>query len=229
MSLRLIFPLLALACAAEVPTEPVGEGTEIGEEGGGLGECSEARTTLGGPDAVAPGFDHSVAELTERWDGTFTADGATLTVTTDLSAPVYVEREPPADQPGTLCTDTIEVPATVGFSTEDLVLETPAGTLEIELFDYIHVSGNVTVYDAETGADGISDDGVEAIPNDPGTLSATAGPETLARSEMSSIVVRIDANGDPDGWFTRAIWRGIPIDSETWQDEDIWIGPMPAD
>ena len=35
MSLQLILPILALACAPEGPIEPVGEGTEIGEEGSG--------------------------------------------------------------------------------------------------------------------------------------------------------------------------------------------------
>ena len=123
----------------------------------------------------------------------------------------------------------MEVPAGVGFTHEDLELETPAGTLEIEVFGYAYLSADVQVYDAETGANGISDDGVEAIPDDPGTLSAAAGPETLNPSGMSTIGVHVHAGGDPDGWFASALWRGTDLDSGRWWDEDIWVGPIPAD
>lgn len=229
MSPRLLSLLFALACTPEDPTDPVGEGTEIGEEGGGAGDCIEERVALAGPEAVPPGFEHSLAELTERWQGTFEADDATLRVDADLAAAVYVARTPYEHAPWTECRDWVEVPAGVGFTHEDLELETPAGILEIEVFGYAFLSADVRVYDAETGANGISDDGVEAIPDDPGTLSAAAGPETLNPSGMSTIGVHVHASGDPDGWFASVLWRRTDLDSGRWWDEDIWVGPIPAD
>lgn len=237
--------VLTVACApmgeepGEESSEPDGHGTEIGEEGGGEGGCSATRTTLDGPDAVPPGMDRSVAELADPWAGAFSSDEATVSLEFDLSAPVFVDREPPPDAPALECRDTVLFPAVVAFAQEGVSYETPAGEVELRTDSNLSLLSAVTVYDAATGETGLSDQGTEAIPADPGTLSTALSPDAVAAAASDRILLRVYGavtGGDDARWFLHLGWRwehwddpadrSDPASLGSFVEDLVWAGPL---
>lgn len=233
MSRFLLLPLLLPACAPGVLDAPVGEGTEIGEEGGG-DECHETRSVLSGPDEVPPRFERTVRELVDPWVGGFSSEEALLFLEPDFTQPVLVERDADDLAMAADCVDAVLVPVTLSFVADGVTLSTPAGEIEAGLYGNPGLSSVVTVLDSDAGTSGFSEDGVVTVPGDPGEAALEVGPETFDPSRMALVEVGIFGTAEDPGWSLVLLWRGWSTaeDSEpqgTPKLEAAWNGRVEPD
>jgi len=233
---------LALAltgCAIDEPTAPVGEGTEIGDEGSGL--CSESMAPADGGTAI-DALGGTPESLLADTCGAFSGD-ATLSLTATQTDMVWVDNEPivyddyvPDTEPE--CVDFLYVPLEISMAADELELWSRVADMSFTDTGAVRFTAAALAHQGDIAEDPSDDEG--GSDGDSGSywadntrLTTILAPTTFAVEDMFTVLMEVDGVWEDESWELTVSWVAEsypegPDGTVSSYEEVAWTGVVEA-
>lgn len=227
--------------APSTDPKPVGEGTEIGDEGSGW-LCVEDVIELADPEAVPAGFAQSPADVLEAAVGAFSSMDAQLSVESQLDylvlldgMPADLEGDVPAGWTEPECPDLIYLGAVVELEAPGLYIWTEWAGLTISEAGVPTLSAGATLYENYPVDDDDDEPGTDEGPTpDRNIVELDGGPTTFDLADMMSVEMVVHGTPTAAGWDLVVTLRADSLpqgeDANVVAfEEQVWAGSVEAD
>jgi hypothetical protein len=239
--LALLAVLVGGCVRSATDDKPVGNGTEIGDEGNGW-LCIEELLPITELDVAPAGFGVSAGEVLDSAPGDFSSTEAELSIVADPddvqlfdNEPADLEGDVPAGWTEPECEDAIYVGAVVELDAPGFYLWTEWANLAIAPDGTTTLSAGANVYenfieDPDDDEGGGDDGGVESN----NVVELSVEPTTFAWADMMTVELVVDGVRTSDGWQLTATLRGDtqPMGDDATvesREETIWTGTVTAE
>lgn len=202
----LVCAVLLMACR-EADKEPDGQGTEIGDEGGGW-YCSDEASVITDPEAAIAGFSTTPADALALVDGSFSGDGMSMSMDMLLDEvwlhdyePEDVHAEIRASTAEPECDDRVFLRGILELSAADLYLWTEwaglnlseAGVVELQTRIMVYENFQSDIDDDESGSD-------EGSWTDTSLVELDIAPTTFDYADMEQVELVVTGTPTASGW-----------------------------
>ena len=208
-----ISSVFVLACAGvlmachEADKEPDGQGTEIGDEGGGW-YCSDEVSAVADPEAAIAGFSTTPADALALVDGSFSGDGMSMSMDMLLdevwlydAEPEDVHAEIRASTPEPECVDRVFMSGILELSAADLYLWTELAVLSVSEAGVVALGASAIVYENfQTDLDDDESGSDEGSWTDTSQVDLDIAPTTFDYADMEQVELVVTGTPTASGW-----------------------------
>ncbi len=208
---------VAAACR-EADKEPDGQGTEIGDEGGGW-YCSDEASVIADPEATIDGFSATPADALSLVDGSFSGDGMTMSMAMRLDEvwlhdyePDDVHAEIRASTPEPECDDRVFLSGNLELSASDLYLWTEWAGLNLSEAGDVELQTSVMVYENfQTDGDDDESGTDDGSWTDSSLVELGIEPTTFDYADMEQVELVVTGTPTATGWELEGRLTGTTV------------------